>query len=63
MCMTNCGTLTVTTLLQDPLTRMLMRSDGVSEEAFAELLQRVQDCLAARAAAPSEVLSHRWTNA
>ncbi|MDR3537481.1 MAG: hypothetical protein P4L71_13370 [Acetobacteraceae bacterium] len=46
--MTDSGTLTLTGLLQDPLTRMLMRSDGVSEQDFSDLLLRVKDCLLAR---------------
>lgn len=48
MCSTDAGTLTLDGLLQDPLTRMLMRSDGVSERDFSDLLLRVQDCLLAR---------------
>ncbi len=48
MCMTDSGTLTLTGLLQDPLTRMVMRSDGVSEQDFADLWLRVKDCLLAR---------------
>jgi hypothetical protein len=41
--------LTLTGLLQDPLTKLVMRSDGVSERDFSELLLRVQDTLIARA--------------
>jgi hypothetical protein len=52
MCMTTMSTLTLTGLLQDPLTKLVMRSDGVSEEDFSALLQRVQDSLIARSALP-----------
>ena len=49
MCMTTVSTLTLTGLLHDPLTRLVMRSDGVSEQDFSDLLRRVQDSLIARA--------------
>jgi hypothetical protein len=48
MCMITMSTLTLTGLLQDPLTRLMMRSDGVSEADFSALLLRVQDTLIAR---------------
>ena len=48
MCMTDAGTLTLTGLLQDPLIRMVMRSDGVTEQYFSDLMLRVQDTLLAR---------------
>lgn len=49
MCTMEDGTLTLGTLLQDPLTRMLMQRDGVSEREFSELMLRVQNVLADRA--------------
>jgi hypothetical protein len=42
--------LTLAVLLQDPLTRMMMLSDGVTEKHFSDLMLRVQGCLIARAA-------------
>ena len=52
MCMTTVDTFTMAAMLADPLTQMVMRSDGVSEQDFSELLQRIQRQLAARAAQP-----------
>jgi hypothetical protein len=49
MCTTTISTLTLATLLQDPLIQMVMRSDNVSESDHSELLHRVQDSLIARA--------------
>jgi hypothetical protein len=46
------STFTLTGLLQDPLTKLVMRSDGVSDQDFSALLQRVQDTLIARGALP-----------
>lgn len=60
MCMTDRGTLTLAGLLQDPLTRLLMQSDGVTEEEFAQLLHRVQDCLLAREADEPADPPRRW---
>ena len=48
MCTMECGPLTLSALLQDPLTRMLMHRDGVSEQDFSALLLRVQGLLGAR---------------
>jgi hypothetical protein len=48
MCTTTFGTLTLAGLLNDPLTRAMMRSDGVSLDDFAALLFRVKDTLADR---------------
>lgn len=42
MCMTTIEPLTLAGLLADPLTRMVMHSDGVSEQEFAELWLRIQ---------------------
>lgn len=53
MCMNESGTLTLTGLLQDPLTRLVMRSDGVTEQDFSDLMLRVKDCLLARTATPA----------
>jgi hypothetical protein len=39
--------LTLATLLNDPLTRMVMRSDGVSEQEFAALWEQVRGSLRA----------------
>ena len=49
MCTTTIRTLTLTAMLQDPLIKMVMRSDNVSEKDYSELLFRVKDKLAARA--------------
>ncbi len=49
MCTTTISTLTLATMLQDPLIKLVMRSDNVSEQDHFELLHRVQTSLAARA--------------
>jgi hypothetical protein len=43
------STLTLATMLQDPLIRLVMRSDNVSEEDHSELLYRVKQSLIASA--------------
>ena len=48
MCAMSDSTLTLTTLLQDPLVRLVMRSDNVSEKDHSDLLFRVRDTLAMR---------------
>jgi hypothetical protein len=48
MCTTTSGTLTLATLLSDPLIQAVMRSDGVSEREYEALLFRVKDNLAER---------------
>jgi hypothetical protein len=48
MCTTTISTLTLATLLQDPLIQMVMRSDNVSEEDHSELLHRVKHSLTER---------------
>jgi len=45
MCTTTFGTLTLATMLSDPLIQAVMRSDGVSEGEYAALLFRVKDRL------------------
>ena len=50
MCTTTISTLTLAGLLQDPLIKMVMRSDKVSESDHSELLHRVKDTLIMRAA-------------
>ena len=57
MCSNEGGVLTLDGLLRDPLTLMLMRSDGVSEQDFSDLLLRVQDCLMARHAVQSDAIA------
>lgn len=57
MCMNESGTLTLTGLLQDPLTRLVMRSDGVTEQDFSDLMLRVKDCLLARTTTPAAFAS------
>lgn len=42
MCMTAIEKLTLAGLLADPLTRLVMHSDGVSEQDFADLWLRLQ---------------------
>jgi hypothetical protein len=49
MCTTTISTLTLASLLQDPLILMVMRSDNVSVEDQSELLHRVKESLIARA--------------
>ena len=49
MCTLTMSTLTLATMLQDPLIRLVMRSDNVSEEDHSELLYRVKQSLIARA--------------
>ncbi len=48
MCTTTISTLTLTTMLQDPLIKLVMRSDNVSEQDHSALLHRVQQSLIAR---------------
>jgi hypothetical protein len=48
MCTTTISTLTMASLLQDPLILMVMRSDNVSQEDHSALLHRVQESLIAR---------------
>jgi hypothetical protein len=49
MCTTTISTLTLASLLQDPLIQLMMRSDKVSDTDHSELLHRVKDSLTARA--------------
>ncbi len=49
MCETTGCTLTLAALLEDPLVRLVMRSDNVSETDHSALLIRVQKSLIARA--------------
>ena len=53
MCTTTEGTLTLSAMLHDPLIRLVMRSDGVSEKDLSDLLLRVKDTLVARASLPA----------
>ena len=48
MCTTTISTLTLTAMLQDPLIRLVNRSDNVSEQDYSALLHRVQKSLIAR---------------
>ena len=48
MCATTSGTLTLATMLTDPLIQAVMRSDRVSQHDYAALLFRVKDSLAER---------------
>lgn len=52
MCTTTISTLTLASLLRDPLIQLVMRSDNVSEADHSELLHRVQSTLFARDAMP-----------
>jgi hypothetical protein len=56
MCTTTISTLTLASLLQDPLIQMVMRSDNVSESDHSALLHRVKESLIARASLPKPVL-------
>ena len=49
MCTTTSGTLTLASMLTDPLILAMMRSDRVSADDHAALLFRVKDRLAERA--------------
>jgi hypothetical protein len=49
MCTPTDRTLTLAQLLQDPLVRLVMQSDNVSEQDHSALMLRVQECLMARA--------------
>ena len=59
MCTTTISTLTLTSLLHDPLVQMVMRSDNVSEQAHSDLLYRVQHTLALRASTPEPATQTR----
>ncbi len=48
MCEMAEGSLTLATLLQDPLVQLVMRSDNVSEKDHTELLFRVKGTLEMR---------------
>ena len=48
MCMTTIRTLNMNAMLQDPLIKLVMRSDNVSEQDYSALLHRVQKSLIAR---------------
>jgi len=56
MCTTTICTLTLASLLHDPLIQLVRRSDNVSESDHSELLHRVKDSLIARAALPQPAL-------
>lgn len=58
MCTTTISTLTLASLLHDPLIQMVRLSDNVSESEHAELLHRVQDKLIQRAAVQESALAH-----
>jgi hypothetical protein len=49
MCTATISTLTLTTMLQDPLIELVMRSDNVSEQDHSDLLYRVKELLLSRA--------------
>lgn len=49
MCTTTISTLTLDTMLDDPLIKLVMRSDNVSDEDHSDLLLRVKESLVARA--------------
>ena len=48
MCMSTFDTLTLATMLNDPLIQAVMRSDGVSKRDHEALLFRVKDTLELR---------------
>ncbi len=52
MCTITISTLTLASLLQDPLILMVMRSDNVSVADQSKLLHRVKDSLIARSYLP-----------
>jgi hypothetical protein len=55
MCTTTAGTLTLAGMLHDPLIRLVMHSDGVSEQDHSDLLFRVKDTLVEREAVASAI--------
>jgi hypothetical protein len=60
MCMTTSGTLTLASMLDDPMIQAMMRSDGVSEHDHAALLFRVRNTLADRNGADRAVEAQVW---
>jgi hypothetical protein len=56
MCTATISTLTLTTLLQDPLVQMVMQSDNVTYEDHSELLYRVKHVLNVRSSGPERAL-------
>jgi len=56
MCTTTISTLTLATLLRDPLIQLVMQSDNVSQSDHSALLYRVKDSLVARQQAPAREL-------
>jgi len=42
MCCANCGEFSFADLLQDPLTQLVMRSDGVTEQDMLDLRDQVR---------------------
>ena len=55
MCNAMDATLTLTELLDDPLTRLMMSTDGVSEHDHSELWLRVKERLMDRAISAGDV--------
>jgi hypothetical protein len=49
MCTTTISTLTLAAMLQDPLIKLMMHSDNVSEQDHSALLYRVKESLIMRA--------------
>ncbi len=49
MCTPTVSSLTLANMLQDPLIRLVMRSDNVSEDDHSNLLHRVRQSLITRA--------------
>jgi len=62
MCTTTISTLTLTTMLHDPLIQLVMRSDNVSEQDHAALLHRVQKSLLTRCVEISHVQADQARN-
>jgi len=48
MCMLSVESLSFPALLEDPMVRMMMDSDGVSADALHELMTHVRDVVVAR---------------
>lgn len=57
MCMSTFDTLTLATMLSDPLIQAMMQSDGVSERDHEALLFRVKDSLDLRGRFPEPALA------
>jgi hypothetical protein len=56
MCASDIGSLTLASMLTDPLIQAMRHSDGVSDSDYASLLFRVKDALSGREDRPWPVV-------